>query len=202
MTLPASHLAVDRPPLIMPDAVAAHLRVAYAAAGTILEYGMGGSTAMAAEMSGKTVFSVESDAGWIARMRAWFDTAPPAAALHLHHGDIGPTGEWGHPARQGTFKRWAAYPHSVWDRDDLIAPDVVLIDGRFRAACFATVAFRITRPTVVLFDDYADRPAYHDVERLARPVALIDRMARFEISPRAMTPEHMEWFVRVHLRPL
>jgi protein O-GlcNAc transferase len=41
----------------------------------------------------------------------------------------------------------------------------------------------------VLFDDYKDRKFYHGVEAFAEPVALIGRMARFELQPRAF-PAH------------
>jgi hypothetical protein len=38
----------------------------------------------------------------------------------------------------------------------------------------------------LLWDDYALRPIYHAVERYARPAQLHGRMARFDLTPRAM----------------
>jgi hypothetical protein len=78
----------------------------------------------------------------------------------------------------------------------------VLIDGRFRAACFLTVLLRIERPVAVYWDDYASRPAYHDVERYARPAEVVGRMARFDLSPMTMPPRDltcvMDVFTRTH----
>ena len=119
---------IERPQMILPEAEAEALRVAFAAAGVILEYGSGGSTVLAAEMPGKVVFSVESDPDWLAMMRSWFEANPPQAQLVLHHGDIGPTKAWGKPKDNAAFQKWPGYPISVWDRPDFVHPDLVLID--------------------------------------------------------------------------
>ncbi|WP_240997067.1 hypothetical protein, partial [Pseudomonas viridiflava] len=50
------------------------------------------------------------------------------------------------------------YPLKVWDEPYFEQPDVILIDGRFRIACFVTAYLRATKPMIVLFDDYLDRP--------------------------------------------
>jgi hypothetical protein len=190
-----------RPTLTLPPAEAAALTAAYAAADVILEYGSGGSTVLAAEMSGKTVFSVESGADWAAGLQAWFDENPPASTVHLHAVDIGPTGDWGAPISQRGWRRYHHYPLSVWDRTDFLHPDVVLIDGRFRLACLLTVLHRITRPVVVLFDDYRDRNVYHRAETLVQPSSLIGRMARFDLVPRTMAPTDLAMFVDAFSRP-
>lgn len=192
--------AAERPALTMPRAEAEALRAAYAGAGVILEYGAGGSTALAAEMPGKRVFTVESDPTWVARLRDWFAAEPPRAEVVLHHADIGPVRDWGHPVDESAVRRWPAYALSVWDRPDFIHPDVVLIDGRFRAACLLAVAFRIGRPVTVLFDDYGTRRHYHSVEEFLRPTAMIGRMARFELSPQPVPADRLGWIIRHFLR--
>lgn len=192
---------MQRPDLTMPAPEAALLRSAYAQADVILEYGSGGSTVMAGDMAGKRVFSVESDAGWIAMMRGWFAANPPQAEVVLHHGDIGPTRSWGRPDGEAAFRSWSSYPVSVWDRGDFAHPDVVLIDGRFRAACFATVALRCTRPVTVLFDDYTGRKSYHTIERLFQPVSITGRMARFDVTPTTLPPERLQWLLGLYLKP-
>ena len=48
---------------------------------------------MAADMPGKTIFSVESDKAWCDTMQDWFDANPPASPVHLHHADVGKTGK-------------------------------------------------------------------------------------------------------------
>ncbi|MFN3937481.1 MAG: hypothetical protein ACK4KW_07860 [Gemmobacter sp.] len=195
--------AAERPVLMMPPDEAGAVRAAYDGAGTILEYGCGGSTAMAAEMTGKTVFSVESDATWLGRMRRWFEANPPRAdRVVLHHADIGPTRDWGHPADESRIRRWPGYANSVWDHPGFEHPDVVLIDGRFRAACLITVALRIVRPVLALFDDYRDRKPYHRVEELVRPSGMIGRMARFDLEPRPVPADRLGWIASLYLRPL
>lgn len=83
--------SLDRAPVLtMPATEAAFLRAGYAAASVILEYGSGGSTAMAAEMPGKTVWSVESDKRWMLGLQDWFSRNAPVAELHLRHANIGP----------------------------------------------------------------------------------------------------------------
>lgn len=167
----------------------------YAAAETILEYGSGGSTVLAAEL-GKRVFSVESDRAWADRLRE--EVAPKSDRIALHWADIGPTGPWGWPTKPRCAFRFHLYALSVWDRPDFVQPDLVLIDGRFRAACLVAVLLRSKAPVTVLFDDYAKRGYYHGVERLARKEELIGRMARFTVTPGAIPPEMVSqaigWF--------
>ena len=170
-------------PLILPAPEAAHLRAAQAGAGVILEYGAGGSTWMAAQQPGKLVFSVESDRAWALRLQLALDRARLPSPVVVHHVDIGPTGAWGRPRSDAAWAQFHRYPLDIWDQPFFRHPDLVLIDGRFRAACLASVALRITRPVTVLFDDYADRPAYHEVERFAKPVRTVGRMAEFALVP-------------------
>ncbi len=192
---------LERPVLSLPAAEADWLREVYGRARVILEYGSGGSTVLAGELPGATVFSVESDRAWAENLQAWFDAHPPVADVRLHPVNIGKTRKWGHPLNHEQWKRFHTYPLSVWDREDFRHPDTVLIDGRFRAACFLTTAFRITRPVTVLFDDYVERNSYRSVEAYARPVETRGRMVRFELEPQpfpvADMARIMEMFTRV-----
>ena len=158
----------------------------YAASETILEYGSGGSTLLAAEL-GRRVFSVESDRAWAERLAR--QVAPISDRVQVHWADIGPTGAWGMPEKSRDFRKFHGYALSVWDRPDFVQPDLVLIDGRFRCACLVAVLLRATRPVTVLFDDYARRRHYHGVEALARKEEMFGRMARFTVTPGAMPPE-------------
>lgn len=189
--------ARPRPEVMLPDAEAAALREAYAAARTVLEYGAGGSTLMAAEL-GARVWAVESDAGWAAMMRQALD-GKPGQILHV---DIGPTGDWGHPTDDSRARQWPDYALKVWDLPDFPHPDVVLVDGRFRLGCFLTVAYSITRPVTLFFDDYLPREAYHKAEALARPTALIGRMARFDLTPTTLTPDRVRAYARALMQPV
>ena len=186
---------IAKPELTFSSEVAALVRESYAAARVILEYGSGGSTALAAGMPGKTVFSVESDRRWTRDMQAYLDGAGTASEVHLHHTAIGATGKWGRPVDHSGYRRYHRYPLEIWDRPDFRHPDTVLIDGRFREACFYAVMLRCTRETVVLFDDYGNRPRYHAVERFATPVETRGRMAKFVLGERALPREALTQIV-------
>ncbi|WP_309664554.1 hypothetical protein [Tabrizicola sp.] len=181
--------------LTFPADEAGLVRQHYAAAASILEYGSGGSTVLAAEL-GKPVFSVESDAAWAERLRHHLVDISGTAVIH--HVDIGLTKDWGYPINSQAYRAFHRYALSVWDRPDFIHPDVVLIDGRFRAACFAATMMRCTRPVTVLFDDYTARRYYHRVEALVARDETVGRLARFTVVPRQIPPEMLTevigWF--------
>ncbi|MFM7332858.1 MAG: glycosyltransferase family 2 protein [Tabrizicola sp.] len=158
----------------------------YEAADTILEYGSGGSTVLAAKL-GKTVFSVESDRDWADRMAHYVASLSETAKVHW--ADVGVTGPWGVPMKPREHRKFSGYALSVWDRPDFVQPDLVLIDGRFRASCLVAVLLRTTKPVTVLFDDYLKRGYYHGVERLACKEEMAGRMARFTVTPGAIPPD-------------
>ena len=196
-----STAALIRPELTLPEAEAAALGAAYAAASTILEYGSGGSTVMAAEL-GKRVTSVESDKAWAQMMRDWFAAHPPAGQVDIVWSDIGPTKEWGHPIDDSGWKGFARYPLAVWDLPGFSHPDVVLVDGRFRMGCALATAFRIVRPVTLYYDDYANRPRHHQIETfLGAPTAIMGRMARFEINPMPVPANRLLQVFNLMTRP-
>lgn len=172
--------------LTFPQEVADFVKETYARAGTILEYGGGGSTMIAAGQGCRT-FVVESDKVWAESLRAAL-TRDGHSGVDVVYADIGATVAWGRPKDGSGFARYHRYALSVWDAPDFVAPDVVLIDGRFRRACFAATVLRATRPVTVLFDDYTDRPNYHDVERLFPVVQTVGRMAVFHVTPGPVPP--------------
>jgi hypothetical protein len=173
----------DWPPLSFAEAEAEAVRAAYAGARVILEYGSGGSTVLAAGMPGKLVFSVESDWRWALRLQAHIDGAALPSPATVYHVDIGPTGAWGRPVDDARWYDFYRYPLAVWDEAFFRHPDVVLIDGRFRAACMMATLWRITRPTTILFDDYVDRVPYHLVEEYIAPREAFGSMAVFDAVP-------------------
>lgn len=196
-----SALPLSRPVLTLPAAEAAAVTAAYGAAKVILEYGSGGSTLIAAENPHALIFSVESDAGWAAMMQGWFAANPPQGRVVVHHADIGPTKDWGMPVNNRRVGHWPGYPNSVWDRADFRHPDTVLIDGRFRLACFLTVLLRASQPVRVLWDDYEGRPGYHKAERLCTPVARYGRMVEFHVEPQQLAPQDLPWVVEAFVTP-
>lgn len=167
----------------MPQAEVEHFTQAYAEAKVILEYGSGGSTEVAARMAGKYIMSVESDRAWARELRGKLTGPEILSRPVVHHVDIGPTGPWGRPLNDSNWRDYHAYPNSVWDQPWFRHPDVVLVDGRFRTACLATILLRAERPVRVLFDDYGVRPLYHQVEAVIKPVRMVGRMAEFHVEP-------------------
>ncbi|ANT59411.1 hypothetical protein AYJ57_02955 [Salipiger sp. CCB-MM3] len=194
---------LTRPELTLPEAEAALLRAEYAAAEVILEYGSGGSTVLASEMPGKSVFSVESGKDWAQMMRRWLAAHPPARGTEVDviWSDIGPTKEWGHPVSDAEWRSFPEYPLKVWDLPEFRQPDVVLVDGRFREGCALAAGFMTEKPLVLLFDDYAPRQHYHKVEHwLGRP-QMTGRMARFEIVPQAFPVKDLLRIMKLTVRP-
>jgi hypothetical protein len=173
----------DLPVLTFPKEVASFVRRTYASARVILEYGSGGSTFVAASAPGKRIISVESDPGWANRMReiaAAHDLPSPPEVVYA---DIGPVGAWARALDLQRLDDFIGYAQSIWKRPDFEHPDIVLVDGRFRAACFMTAYLNAERPITLLFDDYIKRREYHVIERLGKPARMVGRMAVFELRP-------------------
>ena len=182
---------IPRPELTMPDGEAAHLCEAYSSADVILEYGVGGSTVMAAEMAGKTITSIETDQYWVDTLNEWFSVNPGKSTPDIIWANIGPTKAWGRPMSEESWKEFAKYPLEIWSLDDVPHPDVVLVDGRFRAGCVLATAFHCARETRVLVDDYSRRKSYHAIEKFLGAPRLIGRMAEFEVTPTPIPAKHL-----------
>ena len=194
--VPAAEMPFEEPQLTFPTEVGRYVRKRYTEASVILEYGSGGSTLLAGRMPGKTVFSVENDLRWAQGMQRWIEGANLPSPPRLYPVNVGATGAWARPKNASAWKRFHTYPLQIWDEPFFEAPDVILIDGRFRIACFVTAFLRVRKPTIVLFDDYLDRPHYHVVERLAKPTEYVGRMARFDLQPLAEVPrDELTWLV-------
>lgn len=160
------------------------------AARSYLEYGAGGSTVLAIELGVRRVVSVESDRGFLQAVKLAACGSEDDDRLTEHFVDIGPTAEWGNPTDRSCSARWPAYPSTVWRRylDGQDYPDLVLIDGRFRVACFLTTLMMAPSGTTILFDDYFDRPNYHVVEKYLAPVSRAGRMAEFVTNGDSLPP--------------
>lgn len=171
------------PSLTLPEAEADYLRDAYREARVILEYGSGGSTVFAAQQPGKLIFSVESDRQWALSLQYEFDEAELPSPVILYHVDIGETGAWGRAKNDSAWRKFYRYPTAIWSETFFRQPDLILIDGRFREACFVNACLRTRAPITILFDDYQGRDVYHSVELLQKPSQVIGRMAVFHVEP-------------------
>lgn len=202
--LSAAHgFGPDGPELTFPSEVAAWVTSHYETADVILEYGSGGSTVLAAGMTGKTVFAVENAKDWYQSMQAWFAQNPPVSDVRLHRQNVGATKAWGFPVDESKWRNYPAYPLSVWQRDDFVHPDVVLIDGRFRAACFLATLFSIRKPVTVLFDDYVPRAdRYAICESFAEITETRGRMVKFNLDPATVPAHRLLEIFQTFQRPL
>jgi len=159
-------------------------------AGAYLEFGMGGSTVLAA-MHGVRFVSVDSDPHFMRAVKtkvASSGHADPERQTFIH-ADIGPTEAWGTPVLQRAtperVKRWRNYLDAPWAAmKDAPGPYLVLVDGRFRVACALTAAKNLdASQTQILIDDYVGRDHYRAVERHLELRGRSGRMALF--APRA-----------------
>lgn len=188
------------PAPFMPEAEVEHLIRTYAAAKVILEYGSGGSTEIAAGLPGKYIMSVESDRNWARGLREKLSKSETLSHAVIHHVDIGATGPWGRPLDDRAWRNFHTYPNGIWEQSWFRHPDVVLIDGRFRTACLATILLRAERPVLVLFDDYGVRPLYHDMEAVIRPAKMVGRMAEFHVEPGCVQQKDIGLLLRQFFR--
>jgi hypothetical protein len=98
--------------------------------------------------------------------------------------DLGATGAWGFPTDPTTCQRWPLYATRPWDRlaRRQWVPDLILVDGRFRVACFLASLLQARPGAVILFDDYAGRrKQYGAAERHLPITRMAGRAAVFEV---------------------
>lgn len=164
----------------MPPAEASTLKQAILEADFYLEYGMGGSTVFARE-NGVSIIAVENVHRWCRRISRQTRRLP--GQHHLVYVDTGPTKSWGRPRDQSGAQRYGDYTTRPWEIAEGLSvhPDTVLIDGRWRVACFLVSLLCARANTIILFDDYVGRNYCDVVETFLQPIALHGRMARFEV---------------------
>jgi len=136
------------------------------------EYGCGESTLYMNRLNGCNIQVAETDLGWAQNIGARTDER-----VKIFYIDLGKVRRWGRPVgyeNRAAFGSYFAAPFS-----EGFSPDVVLIDGRFRVACFLYALIHTEPGTVIIFDDYVDRPEYHVVEEVIAPVDVDQRQAKF-----------------------
>lgn len=162
----------------MTPAEIAQLKLQLAGRTSLLEFGCGGSTLVAAQQVQRIV-SVDSDPAWLAKVQAELAGVP--VEFTPFHADIGRVGEWGYPTDEARLRDWPRYHVAIW-RGLTGSPDAVLIDGRFRVACLLQSIIHAKPDCIFLFHDFVDRPHYHVVLRHADVLAQIDTMAVLRVK--------------------
>jgi hypothetical protein len=124
--------------------------------GDYLEWGAGGSTLAALERTAGSILCVETDVEWVNKMRACAPVqhAESSQRLHFELVDLGPTKAWGFPRDASKVTEWPKYAAAPWHRD--FKPRTVLVDGRFRVACFLSACLFSDPETTVMIHDYED----------------------------------------------
>lgn len=147
-------------PVMMPAAEVEMLSLALEGCHEYFEFGLGGSTLLAYNKSNCKINGVDSSKEWVDNVLALI---PDKNRVCLSYIDIGPIKEFGYPVSGDKKECWDQYSKSIHNLAK--APDVVLIDGRFRVACaIQTVLFCIKnnlRPRIFLHD--SSRAAYKRV---------------------------------------
>lgn len=139
------------------------------------EYGLGASTLWVDQHTDAQIIGVDTAADWVTQTKAQM-TREGHDIVHI---DVGPVAKWGRPRTFRKRRNFIHYIEGVWT--GVARPDVVLIDGRFRVACFLTCLLHARPGTRIVFDDYVGRRTYHLVEEFVTPDARNARQAVFTV---------------------
>jgi hypothetical protein len=147
-----------------------------ASAKVYAEYGVGMSTDYVASRYNIPIIAVDTSKEWVDLVRSRNGIKDH---IQIAWVDVGPLGDWGRPINYSYRDRFLRYIQSVWSTE--YTPDVVLVDGRFRVACFLQSLLSGPPGTTIVFDDYANRPHYHLIEEFLSPFERCGRQALFRI---------------------
>ena len=139
------------------------------------EYGCGESTLWIARNTDNIILSVESSIKWSEKIKR---LVPNKNKLKIDLINLGKTISYGYPKTYERREHFSLYCNSIWNHKDL-HPDIVLIDGRFRVACFLTCLIKAKPGTKLIFDDYINNSHYHVVEEFLKPKEYCGRQALF-----------------------
>ena len=129
----------------------------------VLEYGCGGSTALAACCRDLRLFGVESDPVWLRKLEAHpaLRSASATGRVSLNYVNIGPTRKWGKPLNENCRDNWPLYSSLPWSTQSDY--DLIFVDGRFRVACILHAILKARRDALVVVHDFWNRSHYHVV---------------------------------------
>lgn len=157
-----------------------------ARATTVLEFGIGGSTVMAAKVPGLRLIGVDSHPDWITRCLQDPHVAAMQAEgrIRLSHVNIGPVKQWGYPRDRSHVRQWPHYARAIWKELDGWSPDFVFIDGRFRLSCAVQTLIRLPQVRHLCLHDFWSRPEYAALLDFVEVVDRIDDLGVFRPKPR------------------
>ena len=124
------------------------------------EYGVGDSTIWALENTSSRIISVDTDKKWINKV----DISKNKKRIDINWINLGEIENWGRPKTYEYRKHFIEYISNVWNFN--LKADVILVDGRFRVACFLYSLINAKEGSIIIFDDYMNRSHYHVVEEV------------------------------------
>lgn len=159
------------------------------------EYGCGDSTIWVANNCDAKIISVDTSKVWIEKVRTDTGNASSPTLIHV---DLGELGEWGRPVDYSKRSHIVDYLRAPFAGNE--KPDTILIDGRFRVACFLQSILLADAGTVVFFDDYVSRRHFHIVEEYLPIHSTSGDQAQFVVSDsfcRAAVETELQHFMYV-----
>jgi len=144
------------------------------------EYGVGLSTIYSSENKNLVIYSVDTSKEYV--QYALDNINKENSNIEIDYVDVGPVQEdgGGVPLTYNKSKNFKVYREIIWSKSS--KPDTVLIDGRFRVACFLTTLLHCEKGTKLIFDDYVTRSKYHIVEMFEKPIKSQGRQSLFVAS--------------------
>jgi hypothetical protein len=149
---------------------------------SLLEFGCGGSTHYASTRVKRRIVTLDSSVEWLNKVAEACKAAGGIEPKTVYV-DIGPTGAWGKPTDPATRDRWPAYHAQIWETEDAKGFDTILVDGRFRVACFLQTLLRCRPEASILFHDFGIRPGYQVVREFADEVEVVNTLSVFRAKP-------------------
>tara|TARA_B100001059_G_C17802151_1_gene566826 strand:- start:579 stop:1151 length:573 start_codon:yes stop_codon:yes gene_type:complete len=139
------------------------------------EYGVGASTRWVLENTKSKIISVDTDKKWINTI----DISNNDYRVKLNWVNLGELESWGRPKSYEYRDHFIDYISNVWGFNE--KADVILIDGRFRVACFLYSLINAKINSLIIFDDYNNRPYYHVIEEIIPVYKTCGRQAVFKV---------------------
>ena len=139
------------------------------------EYGVGKSTRWVLDNTKSDIIAIDTDKQWIASI----DLNNDSLRAKLIWIDLGDLSNWGRPNSYKHRDRFLDYIGGIWKFNK--KADIILIDGRFRVACFFHSFLYSKTDTLIIFDDYLNRPWYHIVEEVLPIYKLCGRQGFFKV---------------------
>ena len=139
------------------------------------EYGVGKSTKWVIKNTLSKIISVDTDKKWINNI----NVSKNSKRVNINWINLGEIENWGRPKTYKYRGHFIDYISNVWTFN--IKADVILIDGRFRVACFIFSLLNAKEGSIIIFDDYVYRPHYHVIEEILKVHELCGRQAIFKV---------------------